>query len=193
MKDPVNNPSHYQVGGYKVIDIIEAFGLNFRLGNAVKYILRAGRKDAAKTAEDLRKAVFYLNREADRLEAYVPCEADEEPDAGGPEYCPTVKSGVQYDRRTDSDVPFMGTSDMDGLLELAREIRNQKRVLGYDVYPLTSTLEQDTVPALTLEQHDADFQRDRELDTSAQYLDVVPYGECDEQGCGTCSYQAGDR
>lgn len=156
MKDPVNNPSHYQVGGYQVIDIIEAFGLNYRLGNAVKYILRAGRKDAAKTAEDLRKAVFYLNREADRLEAYTPCEADEEPDAGGPEY--------------------LEADDMDGLLELAREIRNQKHVsakLGYDVYPLTSTLEQDTDPLV--EFH------------------VESYGECDEQGCGTCAYQAGDR
>ena len=45
----------------EAIDVIEAFGLNFRVGNALKYILRAGKKGDAAT--DLRKAVWYLNRE----------------------------------------------------------------------------------------------------------------------------------
>jgi len=56
-----HNP-YYTSGGIEAIDVIEAFGLNFNLGNVVKYVLRAGRKSANKT-EDLRKAVWYLERE----------------------------------------------------------------------------------------------------------------------------------
>lgn len=63
MSDPVNHPPHY--GGadnpYEAIKVIEAWSLNFHLGNAVKYISRAGRKGAA--LEDLRKARWYLDRE----------------------------------------------------------------------------------------------------------------------------------
>ena len=40
----VDHPAHYQGNGIEVIDVIESFDLSFRLGNAVKYILRAGRK-----------------------------------------------------------------------------------------------------------------------------------------------------
>lgn len=69
MSDNVNHPSHY--GGednpYEAIKIIEAWNLGFCLGNAVKYISRAGKKDKSKTAEDLEKAVWYLQREIDRL------------------------------------------------------------------------------------------------------------------------------
>ena len=65
MKEAVDHPEHY--GGkdnpYETIKVIEAWGLGFRLGNAVKYISRAGRKDLAKTLEDLRKALWYLDRE----------------------------------------------------------------------------------------------------------------------------------
>lgn len=63
MSDPINHPSHYQ-GPVEVIDIIEGFGLNFHLGNVVKYLLRAGRKGDA--LEDLKKARWYLEREIDR-------------------------------------------------------------------------------------------------------------------------------
>ena len=48
--------------------IIEDQHLGFHLGNAVKYISRAGRKDPARTVEDLRKAAWYLNRQIERLE-----------------------------------------------------------------------------------------------------------------------------
>jgi hypothetical protein len=67
--DPVNHPAHYAEGwsnGAEVIDITE--NLNFNLGNAVKYIARAGRKDPAKLIEDLRKAEWYLGREIARLD-----------------------------------------------------------------------------------------------------------------------------
>ncbi len=60
----VNHPSHY--GGkdnpYEAIKIIEAHDLGFHLGNAVKYILRAGKKTSDST-EDLEKAIFYLKRQ----------------------------------------------------------------------------------------------------------------------------------
>lgn len=63
-KESVNHPSHY--GGnwtYEVIKVIEAWNLNFHLGNAVKYIARAGKKDPTKYVEDLKKAIWYLERE----------------------------------------------------------------------------------------------------------------------------------
>jgi len=58
----VNKPLHYQTeAGIEAIDVIEAFGLGFNLGNAAKYILRAGRKD--NRAIDLAKALYYIKRE----------------------------------------------------------------------------------------------------------------------------------
>ena len=67
--DPVNHPSHYTFGKIEVIDAINEWGLNFDRGNAIKYIVRAGRKDPKKTIEDLQKAIFYINDEIKRLEA----------------------------------------------------------------------------------------------------------------------------
>lgn len=61
MADNINHPAHYKSGGMEVIDVIEAFGLGFHLGNATKYILRAGRKTADHT-EDIKKAIWYLGR-----------------------------------------------------------------------------------------------------------------------------------
>lgn len=69
-RDSVDHPSHYAEGwsnGAEVIDITE--NLNFNRGNVIKYVARAGRKDVMKTAEDLRKARWYLDRELKRLEA----------------------------------------------------------------------------------------------------------------------------
>ena len=60
--DPVNHPTHYKVGGIETIDFIEAKKLNYHLGNAVKYITRAGVKNKEKEAEDIQKAIWYLNR-----------------------------------------------------------------------------------------------------------------------------------
>ena len=62
MNDPVNQPSHYTDGKIEVIEFIEDKKLNFHLGNAVKYISRAGKKDPAKTKEDLEKAIWYIKR-----------------------------------------------------------------------------------------------------------------------------------
>jgi hypothetical protein len=62
MEDIVNRPSHYTDGGIETIDFIEAKKLPYHLGNAVKYISRAGKKDKGKTVEDLQKAVWYIER-----------------------------------------------------------------------------------------------------------------------------------
>lgn len=62
-KEMVNHPSHYQgKDGMECIDIIESYELDFKLGSALKYILRAGRKDPSKKREDLEKAIWYLKR-----------------------------------------------------------------------------------------------------------------------------------
>ena len=60
--DEINHPAHYTAGGIEVIDFLEAWNFPFHLANAIKYICRAGRKDKSKTAEDLRKAIWYINR-----------------------------------------------------------------------------------------------------------------------------------
>lgn len=62
LHDPINRPAHYIApNGMEVEDVIEAFNLGWRLGNVVKYVLRADRKGA--DLEDLQKARRYLNRE----------------------------------------------------------------------------------------------------------------------------------
>ena len=62
LNDPVNHPAHYTTGKIEVIDYIEDQKLPYHLGNAVKYISRAGKKDKDKTVEDLKKAVWYIQR-----------------------------------------------------------------------------------------------------------------------------------
>lgn len=61
MSNMVEHPPHYKGKGLECIQVIEAFGLGFCLGNAVKYILRAGKK--GERTEDLQKAIWYLKRE----------------------------------------------------------------------------------------------------------------------------------
>ncbi len=65
-REIINHPEHY--GGdtpYEAIKVIEAWSLNFNLGNVVKYVARAGKK--GETLEDLRKAAWYLQREINIL------------------------------------------------------------------------------------------------------------------------------
>lgn len=68
MADMVNHPKHYADTKYEPIDVINDWDLNFNLGNTIKYIARAGKKDPAKLLEDLKKADFYLDYEIARLE-----------------------------------------------------------------------------------------------------------------------------
>jgi hypothetical protein len=68
----VNHPNHY--GGkdniYEVVKVCEAWDLDkdAYIFNVVKYVARAGKKDSSKEIEDLKKAMFYLNRKIERLE-----------------------------------------------------------------------------------------------------------------------------
>ena len=63
----VNHPNHYNTGKIEVIDFIEDQNLNFHLGNAVKYICRAGKKNPSKKKEDLDKAIWYIKRYKENL------------------------------------------------------------------------------------------------------------------------------
>jgi len=69
MKEAVNHPTHYGGKGnvYEAIKVIEAWELDFCLGNVIKYISRAGKKDSTKELEDLNKALWYLNRRIEQI------------------------------------------------------------------------------------------------------------------------------
>lgn len=73
--EAVNHPDHYnQYIGFEVIDVCEQLrgpdGTgNFNRGNAFKYLARAGWKNPENEVEDLKKAIFYLQREVDRIES----------------------------------------------------------------------------------------------------------------------------
>lgn len=69
--ESVNWPKHYQGNTLQAIEVIEDFQLNFHLGNAIKYILRAGKK--GDKIENLRKATWYLEREIYNSGGVVPC------------------------------------------------------------------------------------------------------------------------
>lgn len=67
MPDNVNHPPHYTAHGSGVECIEVTEHMNFCLGNAVKYIWRAGLKGQA--VEDLKKARWYIDREIKRIES----------------------------------------------------------------------------------------------------------------------------
>lgn len=68
-QDNVSNPAHY--GGkdnpYEAIKVIEAWDLGFNLGNVVKYVARAGKKNSSLELEDLEKAKWYLDRQIEKV------------------------------------------------------------------------------------------------------------------------------
>lgn len=61
----LSGPTYYKRGSIQVWDFIRDQGLNFHLGNAIKYICRAGYKDSR--VEDLKKAIHYLQNELDSI------------------------------------------------------------------------------------------------------------------------------
>lgn len=76
MTDPINHPLHYggESSPFEVIKVIEAWELGFNLGNAIKYIARAGKKGPRRRRreallEDLKKAKWYLEREISKHES----------------------------------------------------------------------------------------------------------------------------
>lgn len=64
--DIISNPSHYCFSEYEPRKVIRSWGLNFNLGNTVKYVARAGRKDDI--LQDLKKARQYLDFEIEAIE-----------------------------------------------------------------------------------------------------------------------------
>lgn len=91
VNDAVNHPAHYTDGNIEVIDFIEDKKLSYHLGNAIKYICRAGKKDPDKEIEDLRKAIWYINRYIKRKESrsFEPAEDFEED-------CPRVCANCRH-------------------------------------------------------------------------------------------------
>ena len=69
MSDSVNHPKHYNAhpSGVECIEIVRH--MNFNRGNAIKYIWRAGEKNAEREIEDLEKALFYIRDEIERLKS----------------------------------------------------------------------------------------------------------------------------
>ena len=69
MQEQVNHPLHY--GGvdnpYEAIKVIDAWNLDFCLGNVVKYISRAGKKGNNSAEQDLKKALWYLEHEIESM------------------------------------------------------------------------------------------------------------------------------
>lgn len=66
-KEMVNNPEHYGKGTYEAINVIEAWGANFNIGNSLKYLSRYGKKDPNAIIQDLEKARWYIDREVSNL------------------------------------------------------------------------------------------------------------------------------
>lgn len=82
MSDPIEHPAHYTFSAIEPIEVIEAWELGFHLGNCLKYIARAGRKE--NRLEDLKKARWYLDREIGRMDEEVEVIDAEEAEAASP-------------------------------------------------------------------------------------------------------------
>ena len=66
--DPIHHPAHYTQGSVEVWDFIHEQGLDYFLGNAMKYICRAGKKSPDTKVEDILKAISYLEKEVKILQ-----------------------------------------------------------------------------------------------------------------------------
>lgn len=115
--DPINNPAHYAEGRrYEPINVIEDWRLSYRLGNVVKYVSRAGRKDPAKTVEDLKKAQWYLSREIEALEASTVPYAVTYEDVLQ-EYAACAAEGYEYNAEQSLDSQYALWDDTIGPVE----------------------------------------------------------------------------
>lgn len=70
MSDAVNHPKHYNLHPSEIECIYLVEDFNFNIGNAIKYLWRAGKKTNVEESEDIYKAKFYINREFNRFEVY---------------------------------------------------------------------------------------------------------------------------
>ena len=64
----IEHPDYYGSCGIEAIDLIDAHGLNFNLGNVIKYVTRAGKKEGEDAITALRKARWYLEHEIERVQ-----------------------------------------------------------------------------------------------------------------------------
>lgn len=106
----MNHPKHDASGKIEVIEFIEDKGLGFHLGNVVKYVSRAGKKDPSleKMIEDLKKAEWYLRRFIEISEKGADaCRPNEMPKPKTPMHSDkmavTVKDGVTNAARQGAD------------------------------------------------------------------------------------------
>ena len=129
--DMVNHPAHYKTAaGIEAIDVIEGYDLGFHLGNAMKYLLRAGRKGDA--AEDLGKCCWYLRRYR-HVSGYIPLPepADDRPSAAaiiaafglrGP-----IADAARHLLGRHAGVPDMMRAAMEAERHIARAIAEMER------------------------------------------------------------------
>ena len=68
MSDKISHPEHYTFGKFEPKDVIWDWGLDFYLGNVIKYVARAGRKNGSTKVEDLQKARQYIDFELEKLQ-----------------------------------------------------------------------------------------------------------------------------
>lgn len=107
----VTHPSHYNSGKIEVIEAIEDWGLGFHLGNTVKYVARAGKKDPAKEIEDLQKAAWYLQRRIELLQSEKEQREPKRPNDMNPRKALITESvcicppGNKYGTHHDQDCP----------------------------------------------------------------------------------------
>lgn len=69
--DEVKMPAHYTSGKIQVLDFIEDQQLGYHLGNVIKYVCRAGKKNAGAYKQDLKKAMFMLARVIEKDEELI--------------------------------------------------------------------------------------------------------------------------
>lgn len=75
MNDPVNHPTHYTSDPSGIECITITRHRNFNIGNAIKYLWRAGLKDGNSDIQDLQKAIWYINDEINRLQEHSYAES----------------------------------------------------------------------------------------------------------------------
>lgn len=104
MDEKINHPEHYHPGIHEAINVIEAWKLNFNLGNVLKYISRAGHKDTSEICTDLEKAKWYLSREIHRIQTSKLSESISKIEAKAQEV-DAAKDTLRYQR-----TPFMDSN-----------------------------------------------------------------------------------
>ncbi len=70
-EEMVDHPKHYNMGKFEVIDVIEDWKLGYHLGDALKYIARSPHKN--NQIEDLRKAIWYIDRKIKKIRQLLEC------------------------------------------------------------------------------------------------------------------------